>query len=83
MPWQVGQRSGFQACLRREYLPPEIPLRSMYPVRFYRPISSSISLARLLTSYSIGDWYPERNFFQYLIAVNSGESFRAVCPSRD
>jgi len=27
-----------------------------------------------ITPYRIGDWYPERNIFQILIALNSGES---------
>jgi hypothetical protein len=36
-----------------------------------------------LTLCRIGDWYPERNIFQILIAVNSGQYITLECPTTD
>ena len=31
-------------------------------------------VVHLVGTHRIGDWYPERNIFQILIAINSGEN---------
>ena len=43
----------------------------MYPRRA-SPIIPSLHRAHRISLVSIGDWYPERNLFQLLIALNSG-----------
>ena len=53
----------------------------------YRPreyLHSLCSLRKLRSPFSasIGDWYPERNIFQILIAINSGALKSALVPAR-
>jgi hypothetical protein len=52
-----------------------------YPDEWFPSVSATYETARLSTLsathhsfYSIGDWFPERNLFQLLIAITSGAS---------